>query len=626
MSYNRVDRSLFVIQNKPLDAKLGPWASTAEAIAAIGINRRHQGLIVEVIESGSIVEYWWKDGIEDGDLVSKSSGGTGTVTSVGTTGLISGGPITTTGTITTSMSTNKLVGRSSAGTGIMEQITVGSGLTLSGGTLTNTATPTPTGYYGAWQDNNTQTAASSNTGYAMIFRTIDLSNGISVVTNGTNLTRITFDNTGIYNLQFSSQFQNTSNQLQDVTIWLRKNGTDLPGSSGYISVPNSHGGTPGHGISSWNYLLDVVAGEYYELIWSTTDHTSVTMQFYSAGSPPPSAASVILTVTQQSGIMAGTGITAINSLTGAAQTIITGTTGTDIAISSAGTTHTLNIPTASSSNRGALSSTDWSTFNNKQNTITGAASTITTSNLTASRVLVSDSSGKVAANTVTTTTLGYLDATSSIQTQLNGKQATLTNPVTGTGTNNEIAAFNSTGSTITSLSTTTYPSLTELSYVKGLTSAIQTQINALPRVVYTNYTAETTTSTTTTNALTTFTLTISDANWPLGGVLRLNGLLERTAGSGSIFMGLVCNGSTARYFSSAGQNMQWEWQIMKEASNTLRIGMGPSNTGSGSYAVHNNSTVTATASGGNYVFTFYMFVGTAGATASMRWMKGIMIP
>jgi hypothetical protein len=59
----------------------------------------------------------------------------------------------------------------------------------------------------------------------------------------------------------------------------------------------------------------------------------------------------------------------------------------------------------------------------------------------------------------------------------NGKQNALTNPVTGTGTNNEIAAFNSTGSTITSLSTATYPSLTELSYVKGVTSAIQTQLN-----------------------------------------------------------------------------------------------------------------------------------------------------
>jgi len=213
---------------------------------------------------------------------------------------------------------------------------------------------------------------------------------------------------------------------------------------------------------------------------------------------------------------------------------------------------------------------------------------------------------------VSNTEFGYLNGvTSAIQTQLDGKQATLTNPITGTGTNNEIAAFNSTGSTITSLSTATYPSLTEFSYVKGLTSAIQTQINALPRVVYTNYTAETTTSTSATNTLTTFTLTIADANWPLGGVLRLSGLIERTAGSGSIFMGVVCNGSTARYFSAGGQNMQWEWQIMKEAASTLRIGMGPSNTGNGSYAVHNQSTVTATASGGNYVFTFYMFVGTS---------------
>jgi len=57
-------------------------------------------------------------------------------------------------------------------------------------------------------------------------------------------------------------------------------------------------------------------------------------------------------------------------------------------------------------------------LNEKQTTITGAATTITSSNLTASRVLVSNSSGKVEVSSVTTTTLGYLDATSSIQTQL----------------------------------------------------------------------------------------------------------------------------------------------------------------------------------------------------------------
>jgi hypothetical protein len=69
-----------------------------------------------------------------------------------------------------------------------------------------------------------------------------------------------------------------------------------------------------------------------------------------------------------------------------------------------------------------LSSTDWSTFNGKQDAITGAATTITSSNLTASRALVSDGSGKVATNAVTSTELGYLSGvTSAIQTQLNTK-------------------------------------------------------------------------------------------------------------------------------------------------------------------------------------------------------------
>ena len=63
-------------------------------------------------------------------------------------------------------------------------------------------------------------------------------------------------------------------------------------------------------------------------------------------------------------------------------------------------------------------------LNGKQATITGGATTIASSNLTASRALVSDSSGKVAVSAVTSTELGYLDGvTSNIQTQLNGKSA-----------------------------------------------------------------------------------------------------------------------------------------------------------------------------------------------------------
>lgn len=73
---------------------------------------------------------------------------------------------------------------------------------------------------------------------------------------------------------------------------------------------------------------------------------------------------------------------------------------------------------------------------------------------------------------VSATEIGYLDGvTSGIQTQLNAKAATLS------GTANEIAYFNTT-STIASLTVATYPSLTELSYIKGVTSAVQTQLDA----------------------------------------------------------------------------------------------------------------------------------------------------
>jgi len=233
---------------------------------------------------------------------------------------------------------------------------LGSGdLTIEGGG------GTPSGYYAQYQDNITQTAAVANTGYPIKFRTLDYSNGVSVVSNS----RITIANTGIYNLQFSVQLENSSTQEHDVTIWLRKNGTDVAGSAGFVAVVSSHGGTPGHCIPSWNYLLDAVGGDYYELVWSVTN-TAVTMPYYAGANPPPSAASAIFTVTQQAGIMAGTGMTALNGLTDAVQTISTGTTGSDFNVASSGTIHTFNIPTASATTRGALSTTDWSAFNGKQ--------------------------------------------------------------------------------------------------------------------------------------------------------------------------------------------------------------------------------------------------------------------
>jgi len=66
-----------------------------------------------------------------------------------------------------------------------------------------------------------------------------------------------------------------------------------------------------------------------------------------------------------------TGLNALNGLTAQVQNFATGTSGTDFGISSASSTHTFNLPTASASNRGALSTADWTTFNGKFNTPSG---------------------------------------------------------------------------------------------------------------------------------------------------------------------------------------------------------------------------------------------------------------
>ena len=117
-------------------------------------------------------------------------------------------------------------------------------------------------------------------------------------------------------------------------------------------------------------------------------------------------------------------------------------------------------------------------LNAKSATISGAATTIASSDLTASRAVVSNGSGKVAVSDITSTELGYLDGvTSSIQTQLNAKSATISGAATTIASSDLTAsrAVVSNGSGKVAVSDITS---TELGYLDGVTSSIQTQLNA----------------------------------------------------------------------------------------------------------------------------------------------------
>nr|BAR18318.1 prophage MuMc02 [uncultured Mediterranean phage uvMED] len=114
----------------------------------------------------------------------------------------------------------------------------------------------------------------------------------------------------------------------------------------------------------------------------------------------------------------------------------------------------------------------------KQATITGSATTIDTESLTANRAVISNGSQKIAVSDVTDTELGYLDGvTSAVQTQIDSKQATITGGATTITSSNLTAsrALQSNGSGKVEVSDVT---TTELGYLDGVTSAIQTQLDA----------------------------------------------------------------------------------------------------------------------------------------------------
>lgn len=147
--------------------------------------------------------------------------------------------------------------------------------------------------YGEWQADYTQTAASTTVAYPVTYGTNDGTYGLELK----NGSQVHFSLSGVYNIQFSFQLQNTDTIEQDVNIWLRKNGVNVPGSTGFVSIPNSHGGTPGHALPAWNYVLQFEANDYFEIVWQASS-TLVTMPYYAPGTSParPSAASAILTV------------------------------------------------------------------------------------------------------------------------------------------------------------------------------------------------------------------------------------------------------------------------------------------------------------------------------------------
>jgi hypothetical protein len=148
--------------------------------------------------------------------------------------------------------------------------------------------------YGAFQDSTDQVAANTTTAYAITFDTTDFSNGVTL----SNSSRLNVSQSGIYNVQFSIQFTNTTNASQDVDVWFRKNGTNIDKSNSRFGfAPRKGAGDPFHTIAAINYFVSLNANDYVEIMWRPTD-VGVSIEQYPAGTSPtrPAVPSAIVTL------------------------------------------------------------------------------------------------------------------------------------------------------------------------------------------------------------------------------------------------------------------------------------------------------------------------------------------
>jgi hypothetical protein len=144
---------------------------------------------------------------------------------------------------------------------------------------------------GTFYDTTTQTLTSGNSA-SITLNTPVISDGVTLVSNS----RITVTKTGTYNLQFSAQLQTTVGGSPDVHIWLRKNGTNVTYSNTGIEIQNQNSKY----VAAWNFIENLTAGQYLELIWYVSGGTSAQLV---AEIPGPTnggvgVPSVIVTMTQ----------------------------------------------------------------------------------------------------------------------------------------------------------------------------------------------------------------------------------------------------------------------------------------------------------------------------------------
>jgi hypothetical protein len=122
--------------------------------------------------------------------------------------------------------------------------------------------------------------------------------------------RVTVKYAGVYKIAFAVQISSNSNADETVSIWFRKNGTNVIGSNSEVNmVPRKSANIPFNIIQGWTTVVPLAANDYYELMWSTSNAADVVIQTFPTQSVPtrPTTASVFLTVTAVGNVVPAVG-------------------------------------------------------------------------------------------------------------------------------------------------------------------------------------------------------------------------------------------------------------------------------------------------------------------------------
>jgi hypothetical protein len=136
-----------------------------------------------------------------------------------------------------------------------------------------------------------QAFTGNDTAMSIEFDSTYLSNAVQL--RGTSASEIEVLVSGVYNFQYTGQLVSSSGNVKAVSLWIARNGTDIPYSTRITTVKAN-----GDYIeATWNFNIDLAAGEYIELKTSVDDHyTEIDFAAIPATSPYPAGASSVLTV------------------------------------------------------------------------------------------------------------------------------------------------------------------------------------------------------------------------------------------------------------------------------------------------------------------------------------------